>query len=173
VDNAGRRQPAQFWAGPQYQASACAGRRKGPTRDSVTPLVLVIHRKQTGHSASSRLLNCPGTGVAQKITVEMTDDLDGSEADTTARFAVDGTAYEIDLSKKNAMKLRQDFGWCIEHARKSARGRTELADAATWLGQFASCEAPRTSTSGSASAGRLAAASGKPNSTRSPMPPHW
>jgi hypothetical protein len=35
--------PAQFWAGPQHQAIACAGRRKGPTRDSVTPLVLVIH----------------------------------------------------------------------------------------------------------------------------------
>jgi hypothetical protein len=95
--------------------------------------------------------------VAQKITVEMTDDLDGSEADTTACFAVDGTAYEIDLSKKNATKLRQDFGRYIEHARKAARGRTELADAATWLGQFeaqfASCEAPRTSTSRSASAG--------------------
>jgi Lsr2 len=30
----------------------------------------------------------------------MADDLDGSEADTTVRFAVDGAAYEIDLSKK-------------------------------------------------------------------------
>jgi hypothetical protein len=48
--------------------------------------------------------------VAQKITVEMTDDLDGSKADTTVRFAVDGTGYEIDLSKKNAAKIRRDFG---------------------------------------------------------------
>jgi len=61
--------------------------------------------------------------VAQKITVEMTDDLDGSQADTTVRFAVDGAAYEIDLSNKNAAKLRQDFGRYIEHARKAAGGR--------------------------------------------------
>jgi hypothetical protein len=40
--------------------------------------------------------------VAQKITVEMTDDLDGSAANTTVRFAVDGTAYEIDLSKERS-----------------------------------------------------------------------
>jgi hypothetical protein len=61
--------------------------------------------------------------VAQKITVEMTDDLDGSEADTTVRFAVDGTAYEIDLSKKNAAKIRRDFGRYIEHARRATGGR--------------------------------------------------
>ena len=60
--------------------------------------------------------------MAQKITVEMTDDLDGSQADTTVRFAVDGTAYEIDLSKKNAAKMRQDFGHYIEHARRTTRG---------------------------------------------------
>jgi hypothetical protein len=68
--------------------------------------------------------------MAQKVTVEMTDDLDGSEADATVRFAVDGTAYEIDLSKKNASKMRRDFGRYIEHARK-ARAR---APAATSLG---------------------------------------
>ena len=61
--------------------------------------------------------------MAQKITVEMTDDLDGSQADTTVRFAVDGTAYEIDLSKKNAAKIRRDFGRYIEHARRATSGR--------------------------------------------------
>jgi hypothetical protein len=61
--------------------------------------------------------------VAQKVTVEMTDDIDGSEADTTVRFAVDGTAYEIDLSKKNSSKMRRDFGRYIEHARKTTGGR--------------------------------------------------
>jgi hypothetical protein len=61
--------------------------------------------------------------VAQKITVEMTDDLDGSKADTTVRFAVDGTAYEIDLSKKNAAKIRRDFGRYIEYARKATDRR--------------------------------------------------
>jgi len=61
--------------------------------------------------------------VASKITVELTDDLDGSAADTTVRFAVDGTAYEIDLSKKNAAKIRRDFGRYIEHARRATGGR--------------------------------------------------
>jgi Lsr2 len=61
--------------------------------------------------------------AAQKITVEMADDLDGSQADTTVRFAVDGTVYEIDLSKKNAAKMRRDFGRYIEHARRATGGR--------------------------------------------------
>jgi hypothetical protein len=60
--------------------------------------------------------------VAQRVTVEMTDDIDGTEAAETIVFRVDGTAYEIDLSKKNAAKLRQDFGRYIEHARRT-RGR--------------------------------------------------
>lgn len=61
--------------------------------------------------------------MAQRITVEMTDDLDGSEADTTVRFTVDGTAYEIDLSNKNAAKMRRDFGRYIEHARRATGSR--------------------------------------------------
>jgi hypothetical protein len=59
--------------------------------------------------------------MAQKVTVEMTDDLDGSQADTTVRFAVDGYAYEIDLSKRNAAAMRRTFDRYIEHARKAGR----------------------------------------------------
>lgn len=61
--------------------------------------------------------------MAQKVTVEMTDDLDGSPADVTVVFAVDGTAYEIDLSKRNAAAMRRAFDRYIEHARKAGRGR--------------------------------------------------
>jgi Lsr2 len=61
--------------------------------------------------------------VAQRVTVEMTDDIDGTKAAETIAFRVDGTAYEIDLSKKNAAKMRQDFGRYIEHARRTTRGR--------------------------------------------------
>ena len=42
--------------------------------------------------------------MAQRVTVEMTDDIDGTEAAETIAFRVDGTEYEIDLSKKNAAK---------------------------------------------------------------------
>jgi Lsr2 len=61
--------------------------------------------------------------VAQRVTVEMTDDIDGTEAAETIAFRLDGTAYEIDLSKKNAAKMRQVFGRYIEHARKATGGR--------------------------------------------------
>jgi nucleoid-associated protein Lsr2 len=61
--------------------------------------------------------------VAQRVTVEMTDDIDGTQAAETIAFRLDGTAYQIDLSKKNAAKMRQDFGRYIEHARRTARGR--------------------------------------------------
>jgi hypothetical protein len=38
--------------------------------------------------------------MAQKITVELQDDLDGGPADETVRFGVDSAEYEIDLSKR-------------------------------------------------------------------------
>lgn len=46
--------------------------------------------------------------MAKKQIVEIVDDLDGSPADTTVKFGVDGRHYEIDLSEKNAKELR-DF----------------------------------------------------------------
>ena len=42
--------------------------------------------------------------MTNRVTItEFIDDLDGSKADRTVTFAVDGTAYEIDLSKKNSL----------------------------------------------------------------------
>jgi nucleoid-associated protein Lsr2 len=61
--------------------------------------------------------------VAQRVSVEMTDDIDGTEAAKTIAFGVDGTSYEIDLSKKNASKMHRDFGRYIEHARRARGGR--------------------------------------------------
>ena len=61
--------------------------------------------------------------MAQRVTVEMTDDIDSTEAAETIAFRVDGSAYEIDLSKKNAAKMRRAFGRYIEHARRTPGGR--------------------------------------------------
>jgi hypothetical protein len=47
--------------------------------------------------------------MAQRVTVELEDDLDGGPADETLRFGLDGTDYEIDLSKKNASKFRRQI----------------------------------------------------------------
>jgi Lsr2 len=60
--------------------------------------------------------------MAQKVTVELEDDLDGGPADETVRFGVDGSDYEIDLSKRNAAALRRKLAPFIEHARKAGRG---------------------------------------------------
>ena len=61
-------------------------------------------------------------GMAQKITVILEDDLDGGPADETVRFALDGAAYEIDLSTKHAKALRRKLEPFISHARKAGRG---------------------------------------------------
>ena len=62
-------------------------------------------------------------GMAQKITVELEDDLDGGPADETLRFGIDGSEYEIDLSKKNAVAFRKNLGPFLEHARKPGRAQ--------------------------------------------------
>ena len=40
--------------------------------------------------------------MATKIETLFIDDLDGSPANGTVRFALDGTSYEIDLSGEHA-----------------------------------------------------------------------
>ena len=44
--------------------------------------------------------------MAQRVHIVLEDDLDGSAADETVTFGLDGANYEIDLSAKNAAKLR-------------------------------------------------------------------
>jgi hypothetical protein len=66
-------------------------------------------------------------GMAAKVTVTVEDDLDGGPADQTLRFAVDGTEYEIDLSKKNARAFRRQLAPFLEHARKAGRGQRRPA----------------------------------------------
>jgi hypothetical protein len=44
--------------------------------------------------------------MAQKVQTFLIDDLDGSEAEGTVRFGLDGTHYEIDLSTDHAKELR-------------------------------------------------------------------
>jgi Lsr2 len=61
--------------------------------------------------------------MAQKITTELQDDLDGGPADETVRFGVDGAEYEIDLSTKNAAAFRRKLALFTGHARKAGRGQ--------------------------------------------------
>ncbi|UKA55151.1 Lsr2 family protein [Arthrobacter sp. FW305-BF8] len=59
----------------------------------------------------------------RKTVVILEDDLDGSEATETVRFAVDGTEYEIDLNEAHATELRQAFSRFADAARKTSGGR--------------------------------------------------
>jgi hypothetical protein len=59
--------------------------------------------------------------MAQRVTVELEDDLDGGPADQTLRFGLDGTDYEIDLSTSNAATFRQQIAPYLDHARKAGR----------------------------------------------------
>jgi hypothetical protein len=45
--------------------------------------------------------------MAKQIITVLTDDLDGGDADRTIEFGLDGVTYTIDLSEKNAGKLRK------------------------------------------------------------------
>ena len=47
--------------------------------------------------------------MAQKTLVVLEDDLDGGEAEVTVKFSLEGVNYEIDLSQKNADKMRDDL----------------------------------------------------------------
>jgi nucleoid-associated protein Lsr2 len=54
----------------------------------------------------------------QKTVVELVDDVDGSPATETIRFALDSVEYSIDLSGRNAEKLRGDMEKWVKAAQK-------------------------------------------------------
>ena len=56
--------------------------------------------------------------MAQVRTVRLVDDLDGTEADESISFALDGLTLELDLSSDNAEKLRDIFAPYIAAARR-------------------------------------------------------
>jgi hypothetical protein len=66
--------------------------------------------------------------MAKRVTVTLVDDFDGEgAADETVEFALDGVNYEIDLSSKNAAKLRNELKQWVEAGRRVGgrrRGRS-------------------------------------------------
>jgi hypothetical protein len=63
--------------------------------------------------------------MAQKTIVSLIDDLDGEGADETVRFGLDGAPYEIDLSEKNATKLRESLAPFVAAARRTGGRQTQ------------------------------------------------
>lgn len=63
--------------------------------------------------------------MATKVLTTLQDDIDGSTAVETIRFALDGVEWEIDLSERNANRLRNSLRDFVAHGRKVSgkRGR--------------------------------------------------
>jgi hypothetical protein len=59
--------------------------------------------------------------MAKQVITLLTDDLDGGEADRTVEFGLDGVTYTIDLSEKNAGKLRKALDPYLSVATRAGR----------------------------------------------------
>ena len=82
--------------------------------------------------------------MAQKVHIVLVDDIDGSDAEETVTFGLDGATYEIDLNSANAAKLRDAVAAYVGHARKvggrrgarksggSSAGGTSAAEIRAW-----------------------------------------
>lgn len=59
--------------------------------------------------------------MAQKVLVELVDDLDGSVGDDieSVAFGLDGVEYTIDLNESNAGRLRDVLGEFVDVARRT------------------------------------------------------
>jgi hypothetical protein len=59
--------------------------------------------------------------MAQKVLVQLVDDLDGTSAEdvATVLFGLDGVSYEIDLSDTNAERLRDGLQEFVDSARRT------------------------------------------------------
>lgn len=72
--------------------------------------------------------------MAQRVSVELVDDLDGTASDniTTVSFALDGVSYEIDLSERNASTLREVLADFVAAGRRTG-GRGKRGSSPTRL----------------------------------------
>ena len=79
--------------------------------------------------------------MATRKEIILVDDVDGGDAAETVSFGLDGTFYELDLSKQNAANLRKSISGFVEHARRvggrakrgtAKRASHEVAEVRTW-----------------------------------------
>jgi Lsr2 len=85
-----------------------------------------------------------GKIMAKKVQVLLVDDVDkSSPADETVSFSLDGVSYEIDLTSKNAAKLRDDLSVWIGHAERTGGRRSSGRSAGKGTGRKADLGAVR------------------------------
>lgn len=66
------------------------------------------------------------SGMAKRVITTLEDDLDGSEANETITFSLDGNEYEIDLNDAHANELREAMNKYASAGRRTA-GRARPA----------------------------------------------
>jgi hypothetical protein len=59
--------------------------------------------------------------MASRVQVFYEDDIDGGKADETVAFGLDGRAYEVDLGRRNAAKLRKALAPYAAAGRRTGR----------------------------------------------------
>ena len=69
--------------------------------------------------------------MATKFLTTLQDDIDGSAAIETVRFALDGVEWEIDLSERNANRLRNSLSEFMAHGRKVGGKRARKSTSAS------------------------------------------
>jgi hypothetical protein len=62
--------------------------------------------------------------MARETVTRLLDDLDGGVAHETVSFGIDGVMYEIDLSSKNAKKLRSELAVYIDKGSRLPQRRS-------------------------------------------------
>ncbi|MFW6597684.1 histone-like nucleoid-structuring protein Lsr2 [Propionibacteriaceae bacterium Y2011] len=73
--------------------------------------------------------------MARRVQITLEDDIDGGKADDTIKFGLDGTEYEIDLSRKNAKSLRDALAPYIDAGRRQPARRTSNRGSASNRGE--------------------------------------
>lgn len=68
--------------------------------------------------------------MAQRVQVILEDDYDGTPADETVLFGLDGAEYEVDLSSENAQGLRDALAPWVAVARKTGGRRKRVGGTA-------------------------------------------
>jgi hypothetical protein len=69
--------------------------------------------------------------MATRTITSLVDDVDQSEAVETLTFGIEGVTYEIDLSEKNAKKLRDDLAPWVAKARRTGGRRSTVRKSGT------------------------------------------
>ncbi len=65
--------------------------------------------------------------MTKKVTIEIFDDTDGSQAEQTVPFGLEGVSYEIGLSTANAIELREALAPYVSAARRIGGRRIRVA----------------------------------------------